>query len=180
MDLTGDSRNMHAKQKGSNLMNHMIEPVYDKHSKILILGSFPSVKSREAGFYYHHPLNRFWQIIATIFDIDEMDTIDKKKEGLLKHHIALWDVIKSCDIVGSSDSSIGNVIPNDIAKLVDNAGIRHIFANGSKAFDLYMRYCYDITKIEIIRLPSTSPANAAYSIERLTDVWKKEILPRLG
>lgn len=154
---------------------HTFLPVYNQDSKILILGSFPSVKSREAGFYYYHPQNRFWKVIAGLTGEMVPETIEDKKELLLAHGIAVWDVIKSCDIVGSSDSSIKNVIPADIERLLKQTKIEKVYANGGKAYQLYMKYSYPNIKKEIIKLPSTSPANAAYSLERLMEEWKKKI-----
>lgn len=152
-------------------VTHLFEPIYDKNSKILILGTFPSVKSREAQFYYHHPRNRFWKVISEIVQCSEYDTIEEKKRMLINNKIAIWDVIKSCEIKGSSDSSIKNVVPADLSIILDNANIERIYANGDKAFKLYMKHTYPITKMEIIKLPSTSPANAAFSLERLIEEW---------
>ncbi len=141
------------------LVQHNIQPIYNQSSQILILGSFPSVKSREAQFFYHHPQNRFWKICALLYHHEPLLTIEDKKAFLLKHHIALWDVIQSCDLQGSSDSSIQNVKVNDITSLLKQTHIQYIYTNGKKA-------------IKDICLPSTSPANAAYSLERLLDSWK--------
>lgn len=152
---------------------HNIPPIYNQDSQILILGSFPSVKSREAQFFYHHPQNRFWKVLATLYHHDPLLTIEEKKNFLLENHIALWDVIQSCDIHGSSDSSIQNVIVNDIAGLLKDTHITHIYTNGKKAHQLYMKYCYPVTQIKDCCLPSTSPANATYSLEKLLYEWKK-------
>ena len=154
---------------------HTFLPVYDEHSKILILGSFPSVKSREAGFYYSHPQNRFWKVIAELTEECTPVTVEEKKKMLLKHKIAIWDVIKNCEITGSSDSSIKKVVPADIGSILKKSNIEKIYANGGKAHELYMKYIYKDTKKDIIKLPSTSPANAAYSLERLLEIWKVEI-----
>lgn len=153
-------------------VTHTLEPIYDKDARVLILGTFPSVKSREGKFYYHHPQNRFWKVISILTASEEPDTVPEKKELLLKNQIAVWDVIKSCDIEGSSDSSIKNVVPNDIKQIVDKSQIRAIFANGNKAFTLYNKYCLKSTGCKIIKLPSTSPANASYSLERLVESWR--------
>lgn len=155
---------------------HTFEPVYDKNSKILILGSLPSVKSREEGFYYGHPRNRFWKVLSGVLECKEPVTIDKKKKMLLAHGIALWDVIASCEIKGSSDSSIKNVIPADISGLVKKTFIQKIFSNGKTAGSLYEKYVEPITSLPCMMLPSTSPANAAYSLEHLLEVWKVIIL----
>lgn len=154
-------------------VKHEFEPVFDETSEILILGTLPSVKSREQNFYYGHPQNRFWKVIAALCKEPVPESIMQKKELLLKHHIALWDVIAECDIVGSSDSSIRNVIPADLSVILDHAPIRTIYANGAKAYDLYRKYTYPVTKREIIKLPSTSPANAAFQMKRLLEAWEE-------
>ena len=154
---------------------HPIPPYYDKESSILILGSFPSVKSREQQFFYGHPQNRFWKVIARVFDDALPDTIDEKKTFLKRHHIALWDVIGACDIKGSSDSSIENVTPNDLSGILDTARIDGIFVNGKTAEKYYIKYTERETGIKAVCLPSTSPANAAWNIEKLVETWRKEI-----
>lgn len=154
---------------------HTFEPVYNEESGILILGSLPSVKSREQGFYYGHPQNRFWKVLAAVLCCPLPATIEEKKSMLLKNRIALWDVIESCDIIGSSDSSIKNVVPADIGSILSKTKINRIFANGKKAESLYRKYIFPKTKVEITALPSTSPANAACSLERLAEVWREKI-----
>lgn len=154
---------------------HPIPPVFDENSKILILGSFPSVKSREEMFFYGHKQNRFWKVIANVFGANEPITIPEKKEFLLKNGIALWDVIASCDIDGSADSTIKNVIPNDLSTILNTAKIERIFVNGSTAARFYKRFIEPRIDISAITLPSTSPANAAWSAERLTNYWKNKI-----
>lgn len=151
--------------------HHNIQPIYNKQSHILILGSFPSVKSREAQFFYHHPQNRFWKILTTLYQEPPLTTIEEKKQFLLKHHIALWDVIESCEIKGSSDSSIDNVKVNDIQSILNSTNIQYIYTNGKKAHQLYQKYCLPITHKEDICLPSSSPANAQFSLERLIKEW---------
>lgn len=151
---------------------HTISPVYNEHSRILILGSFPSVKSREAGFFYGHPQNRFWKVLANVFQAEVPGTIEEKKAFLLEHRIAVWDVIGQCEITGSSDSSIRNVVPNPISKILETTKIEQIFVNGKKAEQLYQRYIYPQTKRNAICLPSTSPANASWNLEKLTEAWK--------
>ena len=151
---------------------HTIGSLFDEKSKVLILGSFPSVKSREQGFFYGHPQNRFWKVLSAILCEQLPKTIDEKRIMLIKNNIALWDVIASCDILGSSDSSIKNVIPNDISIILDTADIKAIFTNGKTSFNLYNKYILPNTNINPIYLPSTSPANAAFSVERLIDEWK--------
>ena len=151
---------------------HTFEPVFDEHSKILILGSLPSVRSREQGFYYGHPQNRFWKVLAALTQKPVPQSINDKKEFLLAAHIAVWDVISECDIIGSSDASIKNVVPTDIQRVLDGCDIKAVFANGSTAAKLYDKYQKPLTDREINTLPSTSPANAAYSLERLLQSWK--------
>lgn len=151
---------------------HSFEPVYDKASEILILGTLPSVKSRENNFYYGHKQNRFWKVLATLLKEPVPDTIEEKKAMLLAHRIALWDVIQSCDIKGSSDSSIKNVQPTDIGMILEKTNVIQIYANGNKAGQLYKRYQFPVTGIEATVLPSTSPANAAWSLARLCEAWK--------
>lgn len=154
-------------------VSHDFEPVFDENSKVLILGTFPSVKSRENQFYYGHPQNRFWKVIAGLTESEVPQTIEEKKKLLLEHGIAIWDVIESCDIIGSSDSSIKNVVPADIERVVANSKIQNIYANGGTAKKLYEKYSQKKTGWEIIGLPSTSPANAAYSLERLLECWQE-------
>ena len=151
---------------------HKIPPVYNKNSQILILGSFPSVKSREGRFFYHHKQNRFWKVLSTIVNDVLPETIDEKKDFLLKNHIAVWDVIASCDIEGSSDSSIKNAVPNDFSDILKAAPIRKIYTNGGTAYKLYHKYCEKVTGIKAMKLPSTSPANASYSLDRLISELK--------
>ena len=153
------------------MISHPIPPVFDRHSKVLILGSFPSVKSREAQFFYGHPQNRFWKVTSKVFGIPEPKTIEEKKSFLLSHGIAVWDVIASCDITGSSDSSIKHAVPNDLSLLLEHANIRTIFVNGKTAEKYYIKYIKDIIHRDAVCLPSTSPANAAWSLERLVDAW---------
>ena len=152
-------------------VEHTFEPVYDNDSRILILGTLPSVKSRENNFYYGHPRNRFWQLIAVLTGSSVPTTIEEKKRMLLDNGIAILDVVQSCDIHASSDSSITNVIPADIKKVLSNSNIKKIYANGGAAYDLYNKYCFENTGVEIIKLPSTSPANAAYSLDKLKKHW---------
>ena len=152
---------------------HSFEPVYDKASEILILGTLPSVKSRENNFYYGHKQNRFWKVLATLLKEPVPDTIEEKKAMLLARRIALWDVIQSCDIKGSSDSSIKNVTPTDLKQILDHCQIRQIYANGNKAGALYKKYQQPLTERDILVLPSTSPANAAWSLDRLYEKWSE-------
>ena len=158
------------------MIEHPIEPVFDQNSRILILGSFPSVKSREVKFFYGHPKNRFWKVIAAVYGEKAPDSIEEKKSFLLRNHIAVWDVIKSCDIEGSADSSIKNVVPNDLNRILNQAEIEHIFLNGKKAEQLYKKYMEKEINRKAECLPSTSPANAAWSFERLVEEWKRILL----
>ena len=150
---------------------HPIPPLYDENSRILILGSVPSVKSREAMFFYGHPQNRYWRLIARLFNEDVPTTVEEKKSLVLRHHIAMWDTIHSCTITGSSDSSIRDVVPNDLSVILDNSKVEKIFCNGAASHKLYMKYIYPSTGLEAVKLPSTSPANAAFSMDRLADEW---------
>ena len=162
-------------QKKAEKQDHGFGPVYDAASTILILGSFPSVKSREQKFYYGHPQNRFWKVLAAILKEPVPETIPEKKKMVLQHHIALWDVLESCRITGSSDSSIGEEIPVDIETVTGQCRIRKIFTNGSTAKKMYDRYLYPVTEKDAVCLPSTSPANASWSVERLKKKWGEAI-----
>lgn len=150
---------------------HPFPPLYDSRSQILILGSFPSVKSREQLFFYGHKQNRFWKVIASVTHSKVPESIDEKKNLLLSEHIALWDSIGACTITGSSDSSIKDVVPNDIMPIIQNSSIKAVFTNGSKSHEMYEKYIFPRTGIADIKLPSTSPANASYSLERLVEEW---------
>ena len=151
---------------------HPIPPVFDENSKVLILGSFPSVRSREEGFFYGHPQNRFWKVTSSVFGENTPSGTEEKKEFLLRNHIALWDVIGSCEINGSSDSSIRNATVNDVSLILNTAKIRSVYLNGRKAYQLYQKFMFPLTGREGICLPSTSPANAAWSTDKLTEAWK--------
>lgn len=156
----------------SEFQVHTFSPVYNRDSHILILGTFPSVKSRESSFYYGHPQNRFWRVLADLFNCETPKTVKDKTDFLLSHNIAVWDVIKSCEITGSSDSTIKRVTPNDISLILNNSSIKAIYANGKTAEKLYNKYLRKTTKREIIALPSTSPANAAFTIDKLIKAWQ--------
>ena len=153
-------------------VKHPFPPLYDENSRVLILGSFPSVKSREQMFFYGHPQNRFWRVLAGVFSCAVPQTIEDKRRFLLSKRIALWDVIASCEITGSSDSSIKNVFANDLRQILEAADIRKIFVNGKTAEKYYKKYTEPVIGREAICLPSTSPANAAWSLERLTEAWQ--------
>lgn len=151
---------------------HPIDPVFNENSEILILGSFPSVKSREAMFFYGHPQNRFWKVVAAVYEKKTPETVEEKKAFLLSEKIAVWDVIGSCEITGSSDSSIKNVTPNDISFILKKSRIKRIFVNGRTALKFYDKFVKKSTGMDAVCLPSTSPANAAWSLQKLTEAWK--------
>ncbi|MBR2869621.1 MAG: DNA-deoxyinosine glycosylase [Clostridia bacterium] len=151
---------------------HPIPPLFDGESKTLILGSFPSVKSRETAFFYGHPQNRFWIVAAKVLGCPKPETVEEKKKMILENHLAMWDVIESCDIEGSADSTIRNVTANDLSVILKNSKVDKIIVNGKTAEKHYNKYTYPKTGIKAICLPSTSPANAAWSIEKLVDAWK--------
>ena len=150
---------------------HPIEPVFDERSRVLILGSFPSVRSRAEMFFYGHPQNRFWKVISSIFGEPIPETVGQKRQLLIENRIALWDVIASCEITGSADSSIKNVVPNDLSRILNTAGIERIYVNGKTAQRYYDRYLKNAVQMNAVCLPSTSPANAAWSLDRLVDAW---------
>lgn len=151
---------------------HTIPPLYDSHSRVLLLGSIPSPKSREIGFFYGHTQNRFWRVLAAVLGEEVPQTIEDKRTMCLKHHVALWDTIARCEIAGASDTSIRNAVPNDIGKLVRESEITRIFATGGKSAELYRKLIEPTLHIPITQLPSTSPANAAWSLERLIEAYR--------
>ena len=154
---------------------HIVQPfapVYDEHSEILILGSLPSEKSRETGFYYGHPQNRFWRVLAAIYEEKVPLSIEEKKSMLLRNRVAVWDVIESCDIIGSADSSVKNAVAADVAGLLNRTSIRRVYVNGTLAGKLYDRFLLKKTGIEAMKLPSTSPANARYRLGDLIESWQ--------
>ena len=152
---------------------HPIPPFYRPDSRILVLGSFPSVKSRESRFFYGHPQNRFWKLMTLLLGEENVPaTLDEKASFLERNRIACWDSIHECDIEGSSDSSIRNVVPNDIGAILEGTDIRNIYTNGRKSHEIYMKYCFPATGREALCMPSTSPANAAWSLERLAGEWR--------
>lgn len=159
---------------------HPFKPVWNAESQVLILGSLPSVKSREQNFYYGHPQNRFWKVLSACLEGPVLTDTEEKKTFLLTHHIAVWDVIQSCRITGSSDSSIRDVCVNDLKSLLEHSQIRTIVCNGKAAEKYYRKYQLDQTGLEPVVLPSTSPANAAWSLSRLTEVWKPALEKALG
>lgn len=154
---------------------HNIAPLYGEDSEILILGSFPSVMSRQQKFFYGHPQNRFWRVIAAVYGADTPNTIEEKRSLILENHLALWDVISSCEISGSSDSSIKNVLPNDISIILKQSSVKKIVVNGKTAEKYYKKYIQPEIGIEAVCLPSTSPANAMWTLEKLIKEWKKTL-----
>ena len=161
------------KSSKSEYIVHPLKPVYDEKSKILILGTMPSPKSREYGFYYSHPQNRFWRILSDLYGEALPKTNSEKTDFLLSHRIALWDVLKSCRISGADDGSIKEPVPNDIASLLDRTGIKKVFTTGTKAASLYRRLCLPKTGVKAVPLPSTSPANQRYyTYEKLLEAYK--------
>lgn len=155
---------------------HPFPPVWNEQSRILVLGSFPSVLSRSRGFYYANPQNRFWKMLSLVFEMPMPVTTEEKRELALSHGIALWDVLSSCTITGSGDSSIRNPVPNDIGGLVQKSQMTRIVANGKTAAALYRRYCEASCGIAALSLPSTSPANASWSLERLAEAWQTALI----
>lgn len=150
---------------------HPFPPVFDSTSRVLILGTFPSVKSRETGFFYGHPQNRFWKVTAAVFGCAVPESMAEKRQFLLEHHIALWDVIDACSIENSADSTIKEVVPNDLSRILQGSQVGPIFTNGKTAGALYDRHLLAKTGIAAVCLPSTSPANAAWSLPRLIAAW---------
>lgn len=158
------------KSKASTII-HPIPPTFDEHSRILILGSFPSVKTREMMYFYGHPQNRFWKVVAALYKEDVPMTVTERHDFLLRNRIALWDSIHQCSIVGSSDSTIKDVIPNDLTPILNAAPIETIYCNGKKSAEMYKKYIEPQIKREAVTLPSTSPANAAWTLDKLIDAW---------
>ena len=154
-----------------NMLTHPFGPLFNEDSRVLILGSFPSVKSREQNFFYGHPQNRFWKVVAAVLRQPVPGTIEEKKELILSGRLALWDSIASCEITGSSDASIRNAKANDISIILENSKIERIYCNGRKSHELYRKYIEAQTGREAICLPSTSPANAQWSLEKLINAW---------
>ena len=151
---------------------HPFEPLFDKDARILILGSLPSVKSREQNFFYGHPQNRFWKLIAVLYDEPVPQDIEEKRRLILGHDIALWDTIYSCDIIGSSDSSIKNVVPTDLKRIIEHSAVERIYCNGMTSGRYFEKYHEPELGIKAVTLPSTSPANAAWSFDRLLEAWR--------
>ncbi|RGY98714.1 DNA-deoxyinosine glycosylase [Clostridium sp. AM58-1XD] len=164
-------------------VKHGFEPVFDENSRVLVLGTMPSPKSREQGFYYGHPRNRFWPVLAEVLGEPNPETIEDKKKMALKHGIAIWDVLASCEIHGADDTSIKNPVPNDMSRILEHADIRAVFTTGGKATALFKKYCQKQTGLAPVPLPSTSPANCRITFENLCDAYQeivrksKEIRP---
>lgn len=158
--------------KALERVEHPLEPVFDGQSSVLVLGTMPSPRSRETGFYYNHPQNRFWKVMAALFDEPLPTTNEGKRALVLRHGIALWDVLAACSIQGASDGSISACVPNDLGLILDAAPIQAIFCTGAKAAELYGRHCQPATGLECARLPSTSPANAATSLPQLIEAYQ--------
>ena len=156
-------------------VTHTFEPIFSNESKVLILGTFPSVKSREQQFYYGHPQNRFWRMLAAVYAEDAPESIAEKTSLLLRHHLALWDVIANCEIDGSADASVREAVPVDIVRITDRAHITRVLCNGKLAGTLYARHLQPIMGIPALVLPSTSPANAIWTLPKLTDAWRKAL-----
>ena len=159
---------------------HPFEPVVSPESRVLILGSFPSVKSREQMFYYGHPQNRFWRVLAEVYGEPVPADIPAKRAFILRHGLALWDVIASCEITGSSDASVKNAVPVDISRVIGVAEIRQVLCNGALSGKLYARHLLPRTGLEALVMPSTSPANAAWTLPRLVDAWGRALKPTTG
>ena len=154
------------------MLSHPFPPVYDENARVLILGSFPSVKSREQGFFYGHPQNRFWRVLAAVFGDPFPETVPERRALLLRRGVALWDVVAACEITGSSDASIRGAAVNDLRPILEAAPIRAIYVNGQTAGKLYKRFDEPLLGRPAVILPSTSPANAAWSLERLAEAWR--------
>ena len=159
---------------------HPFPPLYDEKARVLILGSFPSVRSREQLFFYGHPQNRFWKVLSAVLGCETPGSIPEKRVMLLSHGIALWDSVARCEIEGSSDASITGVVPNDLTPIFEAADIRRVFCNGRKSHEIYRRCQEPLCGRSAVCLPSTSPANAAWSLERLIAAWREALLPFLG
>ena len=151
---------------------HNIPPLWVADSRVLVLGSFPSPKSREQKFFYGHPRNRFWSVLSAVFNEPVPQTVEQKKELALRHHIAMWDTIASCEIKGASDTSIKHPVPNDLKSIIDRSQIKAVFCTGAASYKYYVKLCEKDTGIPAVCLPSTSPANAAWSLERLTEAYR--------
>lgn len=173
-----EARRMKQREAHSEHIEHPLDPIFDERSRVLVLGSMPSPKSREVGFYYGHPQNRFWRVLAELFDEPMATTNERRRDQLLRHHIALWDVLASCTIEGASDASIVDAVPNDLGRILDAAPIEAVFCTGTKAADLYTKLIEPATGLPCVKLPSTSPANAAVQLPELVEAYSA-LLPHL-
>lgn len=173
----GPGRGAPAKRTaGPARVQHPLPPVFDERSRVLILGTMPSPKSRETGFYYNHPQNRFWPVMAALFSAPVPQTNEEKEQLVRDHGIALWDVLAECSIEGAADGTIADIVPNDIARILGQAPIQAVFCTGAKATELYRRHCEAATGMPCMRLSSTSPANAGTSLGQLIEEYR-QILP---
>lgn len=163
---------MKASRKAPERVAHPLEPVFDERSQVLVLGTMPSPKSRETGFYYNHPQNRFWKVMAALFDEPLPASNDEKRALALRHGIALWDVLAECSIAGAADGTIAECVPNDLGLILDQAPIKAVFCTGAKAAELYRKHCEPVTGRLCVRLPSTSPANAGTLLEQLVEAYR--------
>lgn len=174
-ETTSLNQNTSSLNQNASPLTHPFEPVYDQNSRLLILGSFPSVKSCELGFYYSHPRNRFWKLIADLSGRRLPDSIDEKRRLLLDSGIALWDVCGECEVTASADASIKRVAVNDLAPIFAAAKIEAVFTNGRTAHELYMKHLFSVWGLNAVYLPSTSPANAAMNYDKLKSIWQNEL-----
>ena len=159
--------------EGLSYVEHTIEPVFDAASRVLVLGTMPSPASRDAGFYYGHPRNRFWPVMAALFGAAEVPQgADARRAFALRHHVALWDVLARCAIHGAADASIADPVPNDLGRILGAAPIAAVFTTGAAAWNLYRKLCEPATGVPAVKLPSTSPANASWSLERLVEAYR--------
>lgn len=158
---------------------HNFDPLYTPDSRVLLLGSMPSPKSREQGFFYGHPQNRFWRVLAAVLGETIPETIADKRALCVRHGVALWDVLASCDIVGASDAAIRNPVANDLRPILHGTQVRGVFTTGGTAWKFYHQLIEPMTGIPAGKLPSTSPANAAWSVERLTEAYREALIPYL-
>ena len=156
---------------------HPFDPLVCPDSTTLILGSFPSVRSREQMFFYGHPRNRFWRMLAAVYAEKVPESIPEKKALVLTHHLALWDTVAQCTVTGSADASIRDIVPVDIQRILRIAPVNRVLCNGRLSGDLYHRYLEPVTGIPADVMPSTSPANAAFSLDRLIEIWRTHLVP---
>jgi len=160
------------------VVTHAFAPVYDRHSRLLILGTMPSPQSVKNGFYYSHPQNRFWPLLAALYNEPVPQNVQAKTSFVLKHNLALWDVLASCEIAGAADASIRQAVPNDLTIILKEAPIERIFTTGKTAYNLFQKHIAPQLHREAVYLPSTSPANQAlFPWDKLLAVWRQSLLP---